>query len=108
MENTQLMAEYKKHMMICKRPVLPTSEFTYHTTHYVLWLEKEVEKARANSKHKNGGTEAASGAEQPQQPQGEIFESLDRLEYCSPKSEPWIAENAKFLRSEIKKLSPVR
>jgi len=37
----------------------------------------------------------------------EIFECLDRLEYCSPKSEPWIAANAKYIREHIQKLSPV-
>jgi len=34
----------------------------------------------------------------------EIFECLDRLEYCSPKSEPWIKENAKSIRKLIQKL----
>ena len=37
----------------------------------------------------------------------EIFECLDRLQYCSPKSESWISANAKFIRELIQKLPPV-
>lgn len=37
----------------------------------------------------------------------EIFECLDRLEYCSPKSEPWIKENAKSIRNLVQKLQTV-
>lgn len=37
----------------------------------------------------------------------EIFECVDRLEFCSPKSEPWIQANANYIRRYIQKLSPV-
>jgi len=34
-----------------------------------------------------------------------VFEALNRLEHCSPKSEPWIKENAIFIREQIQKIT---